>query len=149
MNQIPPRPPTPLTRDVEPDSGGAPLQRHHAHDLRHFVIFHDCKIVERLVEEERQSRGRPPDPLNVEAGCRPLLRSAVVRGFDLSRAEVRMPTTQQAGKKIPIQQRRTKINNYKIPRRSKHCYQGDIQSECCRSPQRKPSWTTTRLFWDR
>lgn len=67
-SSTPPSPPAsagPLTCDVKPDGGGALLQRHHTHDLGHFVAFHDCEIVERLIKQKRESREGPPDPFDV------------------------------------------------------------------------------------
>lgn len=75
-----------FTCDVKPQGGRALLQGHHSHDLSHLVILHDGEIVDWLIEEEWQSGGRrSTDPLNVQASCGGLLRTAVVYHFDLKR----------------------------------------------------------------
>lgn len=73
-----------LTRDVKPQRGGARLHGDHAHNLRHPVVLHDGEVVEGLLELQGQRRGGgPADPLDVQPGARRLLRTSVVRGFDL------------------------------------------------------------------
>lgn len=75
-----------FTCDVKPQGGRALLQGHHTHDLSHLVIFHDSEIVEWLIKEQWESRGRrPTDPLDVQASCGGPLRTSVVCRFDLKR----------------------------------------------------------------
>lgn len=75
-----------FTCNVKPQGGVGQLQGHHTHDLRHFVILHDGEVVERLIEEKRQSGGGgSTDPLDVQTSRGGLLRTAVVRCFYLKK----------------------------------------------------------------